>query len=166
MRARGGLAVISIVAAVFVVAATACSKADSADDRIAPPPPTADGGADADAATELPDPNGGRDTKPASCFAACQNTEFSCATKGGASPIVTNAELLREGDGCVGTLTADRGAANEKVLALKLDCASGDICIATAPGGAPTSCVAGTFSAFSFAYVPTAGGVMNLCTRN
>lgn len=122
-----------------------------------------DAGADADAlAPGQPDPKDGRDEDPASCYAACSNTAFSCQ----AGNVATNADLIPDSTGCAGTLTTGKGTADEKAVALKLDCGAKKICIGTAPGQPADNCVAGSFSAFSFSYTPAAGGAQNVCIRD
>src|SRR5258708_7657695 len=51
------------------------------------------------------DPNNGRDEKPESCFAACQNTAFTCQAKSGGTSTVTKADLQLTQAGCEGKLT-------------------------------------------------------------
>lgn len=116
-----------------------------------------DAGADADAGTP-PAANDGRDDKPASCYAACQNGSFTCKASGSAA--TTTVSLAPDQTGCAGTATTSAGA-----LPMKLDCNQAKVCLASAPGGTPDGCTGGLFSAFSFSYTP-AGGVENVCTRN
>lgn len=121
-----------------------------------------DAGSDADAlAPGQPDPKDGRDEDPASCYAACANTAFSCQ----AGNVATNADLVPDSTGCSGTLTTGKGTTDEKAVALKLDCGAKKICIGAAPGQPANDCVAGSFSAFSFSYTP-AGGAQNVCIRD
>lgn len=108
------------------------------------------------------DPNGGRDSDPASCFATCSNTAFTCQAKSGTATVVTQAELspAEDGTGCVGSLKDGAGT-----VALKLDCPQVKVCIGGTPGTTPTDCVAATFSAMTYGYTPN-GGVLTVCTRD
>jgi hypothetical protein len=150
-------------AAVFVIG---CSSQDSSPTRGSVPSPN-DGGADADSDAEaVPDPNGGRDDKTSSCYAACQNGAFTCQQKADPSVIITTVELTPEPMvGCTGTLTTGSKTPSEQSVALKLDCLAGKICKGDAPGQPATTCLPGTFSAFAFAYAP-AGSALNICTRD
>lgn len=151
---------------VFIVGVLvqACTAESTSADRTSVPTGDADGGADADAAVQAPDPAGGRDDNAASCYAACQNTAFTCQTKGTPTTIITTAEMAVDDRGCSGTTTVDGSSTGESV-ALKLDCHSREICKGAAPDQPATACVPGTYSAFSFAYA-NAGGGTTLCTRN
>lgn len=106
------------------------------------------------------DPNGGRDSLPASCFAACQNTAFACQATG-TSTTVSEAELQVEGSGCTGTIKPSGGES----VALKLDCTAATVCTGSAPGAPANECAPATFSAFTFGYTPN-GGTHTVCTRN
>jgi hypothetical protein len=142
-----------------------CSSQGSPPDRSSVPTPNeGDAGRDADAARTPPDFSGGRDDKASSCYAACQNVSFTCQAKGDSSLTFTTADLAAEETGCSGTLTAAGGP--PQAVAMKVDCSTGKICKGEAPGQPATSCASGTFSAFSFAYAPSPGGAMNVCTRN
>jgi hypothetical protein len=129
----------------FVVGCT--TESTSSDRKSAGSSPTDDAGA-SDAATEaaVADPNDGRDSDPASCYAACQNTSFTCGS------LVAN--LAPDSAGCTGTIGPEGGASST----LKLDCGARNVCIDSACGG-------GTFSAFTFSYTP-AGGAKVICTRD
>jgi hypothetical protein len=154
---------------VTVMATVACSSGDSSSDRTSVPT-TGDGGADAAAADAAPtplDPTGGRDDNASSCFAACQNTGFTCQTKGDStSAALATVELAPDASGCSGVLTTGAATASEKVVSIKLDCLQGLLCRGEAAEAPATDCVPATFSAFSFAYAPTAGGASSVCTRN
>jgi hypothetical protein len=156
-----------VVASAFALAlssgALGCSSKETSPDRASPPPN--DGGADADAAAQ-PDPNGGRDDNAASCYASCQNGAFTCQAKGDPSTILTTVEMTPDQAGCSGTLTTAPTTPNEKSVPMTIDCVDGKICVASAPGQPATTCVSGTFSAFSFAFVPSGGSAMNVCTRD
>ena len=140
----------------------ACSDASTTSER--QPASASDGGTDAEAASPQPAPNGGRDAFGPSCYAACQNAGFTCQQKGAQGTRITAADLTPEAKGCRGTLTTD-GAAGP-IVALVIDCTSGQICHGRAPGEPATDCVSGTFSAFSFAFEPTASAPQNVCTRD
>jgi hypothetical protein len=140
----------------------ACSESSSDDDRRSVSSSSGNnGGRDAGLTEAGVDPNDGRDSEPASCFAACQNTAFTCQAKGASSTTITEAELVIGGSGCTGTLKTSGGT----TVALKLDCAERTVCIGGAPGTTPTDCAPGTFSAFSYAYTPK-DDVLTVCTRN
>jgi hypothetical protein len=98
----------------------------------------------------------GRDETPASCFAACQNTEFSCQTQSGTNRTPTLAELSPSATGCVGTSKA--GASTQP---LELDCTQAKAC--WGPEGSRT-CATAAFSALSFAFARGAAGT-TICTR-
>jgi hypothetical protein len=153
--------VIRAALLVLVIVLTGCSSQDTSPTRSSLPPPSDAGVAeDADAAAQ-PDPNGGRDDKVASCYAACQNGAFTCQAKSASGVVVTTVEMTPEKiGGCSGTLTA-----GTQSVAMKLDCLAGKVCTGDAPDQPANTCVAATFSAFSFAYVP-AGAVQNVCTRD
>ncbi|HSO31701.1 MAG TPA: hypothetical protein VLT33_04280 [Labilithrix sp.] len=160
---RGSWVVAAVVVACGPVA-LGCSSESTEPNR--PTTLTPDGGggdAAADAAMPEAAPNGGRDDNASSCFAACQNAGFTCQTKGDATP--TTVEMVLDPKGCTGTLTTGTPPA-ESSVAMTIECAKGEICRGAAPGGAPTVCVSGLFSAFSFSYVPSAGVAENVCTRN
>jgi hypothetical protein len=154
MHGTRGLGSLSI--SLFVLIVGCSSSSGSGDNR-----QTTDAGA-TDASdggpTTPPDPNDGRDDKPASCYATCQNTSFACKTKGSAT--VTTLDLAPDQTGCAGTQTKDGNA-----TPIKLDCNVAKVCTADAEGKDPTDCVGGLFSAFSFAFTP-AGGAQLVCTRN
>ena len=151
-------------ASVLFVLVQACAAESTPADRPPVPAGATDGGSDADAAVQQPDPAGGRDDNAASCYAACQNTSFTCQTKGTATTTITTAELALDDRGCSGTMSIGSANPTENV-ALKIDCRSREICKGAAPEQPATTCVAGTYSAFSFAYANAAGGT-TLCTRN
>jgi hypothetical protein len=156
------LSALALAAAGLVVG---CTAETTSADRTSVPTQAPDAGADADAATQAPDPSGGRDDNAASCYAACQNTAFTCQTKGASTTAISTAELAVDERGCSGTIVASGAAAGEEGAALKLDCHDRTICKADAPGQPATACVAGVYSAFSFAYALAGGGTM-VCTRN
>ncbi|MBS2012771.1 MAG: hypothetical protein JST00_07790 [Deltaproteobacteria bacterium] len=97
------------------------------------------------------DPTGGRDKTMASCFAACQNSNFSCRSKELPRSILT-IELAPTDTGCAGSVK--EGSAERKMA---IDCGNGRACT-------NGSCVDATFSAFSFGY--EIGGATTVCTRN
>lgn len=140
----------------FCLGLLACSAEPTSEERRSVQGGGQDGGSNTADGGAI-DPSGGRDDAASSCFAACQNTSFSCKTKDGA---VTIADLAPDPMGCTGTLK--RAA---EVIALKLDCVGRKVCAGGPPGQPPTSCVPGTFSAFSFAYTPS-GAPPNVCTRD
>ena len=130
----------------------ACASEESSGDPRGGSTSSSSSGSSSGSAT--PDPTGGRDDKPASCFAACQNSSFNCEAKGAST--VLKADLVLEGPGCHGLLKNADGSSVE----LKLDCNGGQIsqvCVNSA-------CGAALFSAFSFSYTP-AGGASTVCTR-
>ncbi|MBX3222333.1 MAG: hypothetical protein KF795_17570 [Labilithrix sp.] len=146
-------------AALLALAATGCAPESSADDVRRG---REDEGAEDAGLTEAGvDRNGGRDTSAASCFAACQNTAFTCQAKNGSRTTVSEAELTLDATGCTGSLKQGTAAA----VALRLDCAEAQVCIGGAPGTTPSDCVDATFSAFTYGYTPS-GGVLTVCTRN
>jgi hypothetical protein len=155
---------LMLVLAVVATAVVGCSAASTDAERKTVPVPT-DAGTDADAAASPePAPNGGRDDLGASCYAACQNAGFTCQEKSASTTIVTTADVTPDAKGCSGTLTT--GSAMGPAVALAIDCTNVQICRGAAPGEPATICTSGTFSAFSFAYEPTAGAPQNVCTRN
>jgi hypothetical protein len=143
--------------------AVACSSESPSDERSSGTSSSGGGGGGSDAGlTEAGvDVNGGRDTLPASCFAACQNVAFTCQEKTASKTTVSEAELTLTNLGCEGTIKEGAGEA----VAMKVDCGELKVCVGGAPGTSPTACVPGTFSAFTFGYTP-AGGALTVCTRN
>lgn len=154
-----------VLVTLALAAVPGCSSESASGNRTSAPPTPSDGGADADGAAVPPDPAGGRDDSPASCYAACQNGGLTCQSKGDSSAILTTVELSPEPGGCAGTLTTGSTTPTEQSVAIKIDCKTVTICKGDAPGQPATTCVPGTFSAFSFAYSP-AGGAQSVCTRN
>lgn len=160
---------VALALVLFAVATPACSSEDTGADRTSVPP-AGDGGTggDADAASATPDPTGGRDAAASSCYAACQNTGFTCQMNGDpkAESLFT-LSLVPDDEGCSGTLTTGEATANERTVEIKLQCRGAKVCIADAPGQPATACVTATFNAFTFAYTSAAaGGAANVCTRN
>jgi hypothetical protein len=159
-------------AGVLLVAMTAavvgCSSSDTAPAPAAATTPAAtDAGAEAEAAAQLPDPQGGRTAEASSCFAACQNTGFTCAPRGAASAVEqVSVQLETNPAGCAGTLSIGTGTASEQQVPVVIECLKKTFCRADAPGGAATTCAAATFSAFAFAYVPSGAAVETICTRD
>jgi len=148
----------NVVASLFVLGLVACSSDDSdSDRRNVRTGDAGDGGSTTDAGV---DPTGGRDSEPSSCFAACQNSLFSCQQRADGKIVVSKADLTLDSSGCSGTLTT-----GDDAVALKIVCLDAQVCVGGAPGTEPTSCVPGTFSAFSFAYAPEEGAAQNICTR-
>ncbi len=143
--------------AAMTVTVIACSSEPSDDGGRTPRP--SDAGTSEQRDVGPVDPNNGRDDKPESCFAACQNTAFTCLTKGAST--TSKADLQLTQAGCEGTLTDDGVA-----LAMKIECLRAEVCLGAAAGQAASECVKGTFSAFAFAYTPGSGGAQNVCTRD
>ena len=146
--------------AILALVSLGCEKEDSSDDgarRGSSSEDPSDGGTSSNGGDA--DPTGGRDDDAASCFAACQNTAFSCQPKGGGT--ISTADLFPDANGCTGTLTTD-GAAS----ALKVDCLARQICTGADPAGEATACGGATYSAFSFAFTPTGADGELVCTRN
>ena len=153
-----------LLTSLAALALAACADDSPSDQRTSVPSGTGgdDGGSADSGLTEAGvDPNGGRDSEPASCFAACQNTGFTCQAKASTGTTVFATELLLDATGCSGSLKKT----DEPAVALKLDCTQAQVCIGGAPGTTPTDCVAATFSAFTYGYTPN-GGVLTVCTRN
>src|SRR5688572_3136560 len=123
-----------IFASISALVLFGCTSESSSPDRTSVPNGN-DGGGDAGLTEAGVDPSGGRDDTAASCFAACQNSTFTCQAKAGASTTVTEAELTPEPIGCVGTLKKGE----EPAVALKLDCGERKVCVGGAPGSDPTS---------------------------
>jgi len=126
-----------------------CAEESTSKERGNVTPPAGDGGSKTDASTTdagTPDPEDGRDTDPASCFAACSNASFTCGS------LVAN--VTPDSAGCLGTIGPSGGSTQE----LKLDCGAKKVCVAGA-------CVDGRYSATTFAYTP-AGGTQIICTRD
>lgn len=156
---RGALVVIAAACGAWLVA---CESETREPDRPSTAAAPQDAGTDGDAlAPGEPDPKDGRDEDPASCYAACSNTAFSCQ----AGDVATHANLNPDASGCSGLLTTGRGTAEEKGFAMKLDCGAKTVCLADTPDGPATTCVSGSFSAFSFSYKPASGGE-NVCIRD
>jgi hypothetical protein len=159
------LGLVSAVTFALAALLAGCAAETAAPGRTSAPADR-DAGADAgdpDVVAVTPDDDEGRDNEAASCFAACQNTSFSCQAKAeGQSTAVGTADLMPEGGGCAGTLTTE----GDEAFELELDCSLRTVCVGSAPGEPATVCVSGMFSAFSFAYAPSAGGATNICTRN
>jgi hypothetical protein len=149
----------------LVPAMLGCSaEGGDATKRTNVPSESTDAGADAEAAAPEPAPNGGRDQSGSSCYAACQNGSFTCQEKSATSTVVTTASMVLDAKGCSGTLTT--GSAMGPAVALTIDCTTIQICRGAAAGEPATVCVSGTFSAFTFAYEPSAGAPKNVCTRD
>lgn len=104
------------------------------------------------AETTQVDESAGRDDSAASCFAACQNTEFACQVTTATGRSTVRAALQPTKDGCAGAITL--GGRDETI---SLDCPTRKACVGT-------SCGAAMFSALSFAYAPE-GGARTVCTR-
>ena len=133
-------------AAMLVVA---CAEESTSKERTNVTPPAGDGGSEAstsDAGT--PDPEDGRDTDPASCYAACSNSTFTCAPGG------LVASVTPDSAGCTGTIGP---AGSPTTQTLKLDCGAKKVCI-------ESTCADGRYSATTFAYTPS-GGSQIVCTR-
>lgn len=126
----------------------ACAEESTSKERSNVAQPGADAGANEASTTDAgtPDPDDGRDTEPASCFAACQNTSFVCGS------LVAN--VAPDSVGCVGTIGPSGSSTTQT---LKLDCGAKKVCVDSA-------CVDGRYSAFTFAYTP-ANGTQVVCTR-
>ncbi len=142
----------------FVLSACAPDGTTPGQDRAG----RAEGAEDAGLTEAGVDRNGGRDASAASCFAACQNTSFTCQAKDGAAARTTSrVELTLDATGCTGSVTIGTSAA----VALRLDCVEAQVCIGGSPGSTPTDCVDATFSAFTYAFTPE-DGAFTLCTRD
>lgn len=142
---RLGWVVCVACAATFLIA---CAEETTSRDRTNVQQPV-DAGSEAstsDAGT--PDPEDGRDTDPASCYAACSNSTFTC-TPGGLVASVTP-----DSAGCTGTLGP---AGSPTTQTLKLDCGAKKVCI-------EGTCVDGRYNATTFAYTPSSGSQI-VCTR-
>jgi hypothetical protein len=126
----------------------ACAEESTSKERSNVTPPAGDGGSEASTTSDAgtPDPEDGRDTEPASCFAACSNTAFTCGS--------LVASVTPDSAGCTGTI----GPAGGTTQTLKLDCGAKKVCVEGA-------CVDGRYSATTFAYTP-AGGTQIVCTRD
>ena len=164
MRRSYGLSGGLGIALTALTAAFGCSSSSSDPNRTGVIG-GGDGGTDADGATPEAAPNGGRDDNASSCFAACQNAGFTCQVTGDTGATITTVEMILDAKGCAGTLTTGATMPSEQSVAITIECAKGEICRGESPGAAPTVCVSGLFSAFSFSYVP-ASGPQNVCTRN
>jgi hypothetical protein len=159
---RGTIGIFLLLAAAMIAG---CASASSTpEDRTTVP--VEDGGAEADAAVTPLDPTGGRDENPASCYASCQNAHFTCQTKGDSSAALATVEVAVDERGCSGTILVGSTTPPEQAVAFKVDCHDMTVCRGDAPGQPATACVSGTFSAFGFAYTPSAGGASSVCTRN
>lgn len=139
-----------LVLLVLPVLAIGCAEETTSSDRKSTPSSSgSDAGTDATTEAATADPNDGRDSDPASCYAVCSNTSFTC----GSSPALV-ANLAPDEKGCTGTI----GPAGGATKPLKLDCGPREVCVDGA-------CVGGSFSAFTFSYTP-AGGAKIVCTRD
>jgi hypothetical protein len=60
----------------------ACAEESTSNERSNVTPPAPDAGTNEASAPEAgtPDPEDGRDTEPASCYAACSNATFTCGS--------------------------------------------------------------------------------------
>jgi hypothetical protein len=164
-RRGGGALLVAVVVAMALGGAGVVGCSSDTKEPNRPGTLAEDGGGpDADAAMPEAAPNGGRDDNASSCFAACQNSGFTCQAKGD-STIVT-VEMLLDPKGCTGTLTTGSTTPTESSVAITIECAKGEICRGASPGAPADLCVSGLFSAFSFSYVPSAGAPENVCTRN
>ena len=156
---------LALAASLSLLVLGACSDDSSTTDRASVPTGDgggADGGKDAGLTEAGVDPTGGRDSEPASCFASCQNTAFTCQAKGPGGTAVSEAQMSGDSTGCVGSV---KDVCGGDPVAMKIDCTNAQVCVGGAPGTTPTDCVPATFSAFNFAYTPT-GGVQTICNRN
>lgn len=152
-RARRREALVGVaVIALASTALLACSGASTSGDGEAGDP-----GAGGSSGAAKVDVKQGRDETPASCFAACQNTAFSCQTKAGTTRTTTLAELSPSPTGCVGSSKA--GASTQP---LELDCTQAKAC--WGPEGGRT-CVSAAFSALSFAFDRGGAAGTTICTR-
>lgn len=140
---------IAVSIACAALLCIACAEESTSKDRSSVNnQPTSDGGTgDAGGDAGVADPEDGRDEDPASCYAACSNTTFTCS-----SNVV--ATLAPEQTGCTGTV----GPAGGATKTLKLDCGAKKVCI-------DGTCIDGKFSAFTFAYTQ-AGATEVICTRD
>jgi hypothetical protein len=151
----------------MTAAVVGCSSSDTGPAPAATTPAATDAGAEAEAEAQLPDPQGGRNAEASSCFAACQNTGFTCAPRGAASAAEqVSVQLETNPAGCAGTLAIGAGTASEQQVPVVIECLKKTFCRADAPGGAATTCSATTFSAFAFAFTPSGAAVETICTRD
>lgn len=131
-----------LVVALLVAGCASDPPANNGDDDDADP---SSDKAKADAEKKT-DPTGGRDNKPASCFAACQNVAMTCNAKGS----VTTSDVslaLDSYTGCVGTIGTK---------AFKINCLADpvpQVCVAD-------ECEDGTFTAITLAFGDT------ICSKN
>lgn len=133
----------------FALVSAACAEESTSKERSnVNNNPATDGGANEAGSNEAgtPDPDDGRDTEPASCYAACSNTSFTCGS------VVAN--VSPDSAGCTGTIGPPGGATQT----LKLDCGAKKVCV-------ESSCVDGRYSATTFAFAG-AGGAQVVCTRD
>ena len=127
----------------------ACADESTSKERSNVTPPAGDAGTNetgTSAEAGTPDPEDGRDTEPASCYAACSNSSFTCGS------LIAN--VAPDSAGCTGTI----GPATGATQTLKLDCGARKVCV-------EGTCVDGRYSATTFAYTP-AGGTQVVCTRD
>jgi hypothetical protein len=133
-----------------LLSTTACAEESTTKERSNVTPPAGDGGSNEASTTDAgtPDPEDGRDTDPASCFAACSNASFTC------TPGSLVANVTPDAAGCTGTI----GPATGATQILKVDCGAKKVCI-------DDTCADGRYSATTFAYTPS-GGTQVVCTRD
>ncbi len=110
--------------------------------------------------------NDGRTDSESSCFATCSNVSFSCKGQQGGQSVVFTAQMAYEMPGCKGTFSQGVTPDPEKAVNLAIDCSTRKVCLGATPDAAPTSCVQGTFSAFSFSFTNDAAGQNVVCTRD
>jgi hypothetical protein len=142
--------VLAVTAVIFILAGAACQEETTSKERSNVNQPGADGGTNDGSAGEAgaPDPEDGRDTEPASCYAACSNSTFTCV------PGALVVSVTPDSAGCTGTV----GPAGGTQQTMKLDCGAKKVCVDSA-------CVDGRYSATTFAYTPS-GGSQVVCTRD
>ena len=83
----------TILVSMCALAMFGCSDDSSNTDRTSTPLGGNDSGREGGLTEAGVDVNGGRDDTAASCFAACENTAFTCQAKSGTTVTVTEAEL-------------------------------------------------------------------------
>lgn len=139
---------VLVASLAIALACAACAEESTSKERGNVNTPATDAGSNEASTTDAgtPDPEDGRDTEPASCYAACSNTAFTCGS--------LVASVTPDSAGCTGTI----GPAGGATQTLKLDCGAKKVCVDSA-------CVDGRYSATTFAYTPS-GGTQIVCTRD
>lgn len=147
-----------LLAVPVAMTALACASSDD-------PSPARDGGTTTPERDSGPvDPTGGRDEKPESCFASCQNSSFTCQAKDGTTSTLTTVSLQLDDKGCGGKFRKSSDGP-ETAVNIQLSCLDADVCLGSAPGQAASGCVTGAFSATTFSFTPS-GGKLTTCVRD